>query len=813
MTTKKQKIKIHAIGHGHIDPTWLWRWTEGYEEVRATFDSALQRMEETEEFVFSASSACFYKWIKEGDPALFEKIRDRVKEGRWEIAGGLWVEPDCNIPCGEAFVRHALYSQRFFEREFGKRALVGFNPDSFGHAGTLPQLLKKSGIEYYVYMRPQPDVEMDYPDGTVFWWESQDGSRLLAAIIPFDYVTGNKGIHAKIDRLRQYPYKIKGQQRILCFYGVGNHGGGPTRESIRTLKALQQEAGAAEEVMFSTMEHFFVSLQQDIKPSSIPVIKDELQHHARGCYSAHSEIKRLNRQVEQALMNAERFATIAWLMGFHPYPHDVFEKCWEDVLYNQFHDILAGTSLESSYEDSRDQLGAARHRADVIANQAIQTIARHIDTSAEGNSIVAFNPLPWPVNAALIAPPITERCIGRDNHIVNEHEELIPSQEIRGERIDHRRRIFLAQLPALGYRVFHARSGNKNYKFTLPLSHSATSIENMWWRIEFDSHTGQITRLYDVALKLDVLQSGNILVAMVYSSDTWRHGVEGYRVEAGRFRASDIRIVEAGEVCVTLRVVSEYDKSQAITEYTLYRDFDHIDCAMRVNWQQQYQTLKLGFETNINNGIATYEAPYGYQERATDCGEEPGQQFVDLTGIIDGRDYGFTIVNDCKYGFNVRDNTMRVTLLRSPAYAHHDNGRFDADACWPIMDQGWHRMKFSLIPHACNWREARVVKRAWELNAPPVVHVESAHPGNDKMQAGLVGTESDNVLISVIKCSEDGEDIIIRGYETAGQAAETRLHFPYFDKSFEVCFSPHEIKTLRINRNAWIIQEVNLLEE
>ena len=813
MISKKSSFTIHAVGHGHIDPTWLWRWTEGYEEVRATFRSAIDRMEETDAFVFSAGSACFYQWVRDCDPELFERIKARVREGRWELVGGMWVEPDCNIPCGESFVRHGLYSQRFFEREFGVRTKVGFNPDSFGHAGTLPQILAKLGMEYYAYMRPQPSVEMEYPGGNMFWWEAKDGSRVLAANIPLDYVADGKGVRDKIERLPSYPHLVKGQRRILCFYGVGNHGGGPTREAIKAIQSLQQDQNFRHTVAFSKMEDFFAAFKDDMDAEGIPVIPHELQHHARGCYSAHSEVKRLNRRVEHALMNAERLATVAWLWGSHPYPHEAFDKCWQDLLYNQFHDILAGTSIESSYEDTRDQLGAARHRADVIANAAIQAIARRIDTSAPGNTIVAINPLPWPVNAPIVAPPIAERSIGRPYHIVNEHEELTPSQEIRGERIDHRRRVFLAQLPAMGYRVFHARPRERNYKFTLPLKHGANFIENMWWRIEFDPHTGQMTRLFDVNLRMDVLKRGHILAAMVDGGDTWGHGAEEYRVEAGRFAAADIRIVEAGEVLVTLRIVSRYDKSEAVTEYTLYRDLDYIECAMRVNWQQQYQTLKLGFETNIENGVAVYDAPYGFHERGTDGGEEPGQQWLDLMGTLEGRPYGVALLNDCKYGFDVRDATMRVTLLRSPAYAHHDNGRFDADARWPIMDQGWHKMKFALAPHACDWRDARVVKRAWELNAPPVVHMESAHLGDHRLQAGLVGTESENVLISVVKCSEDGEDIIIRGYETAGRAAETRLHFPYFDKSFDVLFAPHEIKTLRINKDAWIIREVNLLEE
>ena len=806
-------LTVHAIGHGHIDPTWLWRWTEGYEEVRATFRSALDRMDETEDFIFSASSACFYQWIKECDPELFERIKARVKEGRWEITGPFWVEPDCNIPCGESLVRHGLYSQRFFEREFGRRAVVGFNPDAFGHAGSLPQILQKLGVHYYVYMRPAPVWEMEYPDGTLFFWQSQDGSRVLAAQIPIGYDGSENNLREKVDGLRRYPFLTAGQRHILCFYGVGNHGGGPTRKAIALLESLRDEASSDYTVQFSSMEAFFEAFKGDTDESNIPVMQNELQHHARGCYSAHSEMKRLNRQVEHALMSAERFATVAWLLGVHPYPHDAFARCWQDLLYNQFHDIIAGTSLELSYEDTRDQLGAARHRADVIANAAIQSIARNIDTSAAGNTIVAINPLPWPVSAPLVAPSITERGIGRSYHIVNENEELIPSQEIRGERIDHRRRAFLAAIPAMGYRVFHARPESRRYKHALPLAYGRDFLENMWWRIEFDTHTGAITRLFDNTLKMDVVTDGAVLAAMVDNSDTWGHDLTEFRVEAARFSAVDMRVVEAGEIMATLQIVSRYDRSEAITEFTVYRDINHIEYAMRVNWQQQYQALKLGFTTRIEDGAAVYEVPYGFQERTADGCEEPGQQWFDLTGTIEGRPYGLAILNDGKYGFDVKDGVMRVTLLRSPAYAHHDNGRFEETARWPIMDQGWHQMRFALMPHEGDWRDARVVKRAWELNAPPIAHIESAHPGHHKLQAGLFGTESDNILLSVIKCSEDGEDIIIRGYETAGRQTETRLHLPYFDKSYDIHFDPHEIKTLRVNRAAWIIKEVNLLEE
>lgn len=813
MDAEQSSLTVHMIGHGHIDPTWLWRWKEGYEEVRATFRSALDRMDETDAFIFSASSVCFYQWVKESDPVLFERIRTRVLEGRWEVVGGFWVEPDCNIPCGESFVRHGLYSQSFLAQEFGKHATVGFNPDSFGHAGTLPQILKKLGIVRYVYARPDPVVEMDYPEGDVFWWEAPDGSRVLAAHIPLGYGAGHR-VSEKIRRMADYPHRVKGQHHMLCMYGVCNHGGGPTQEAIRAIQAFDSSRdNAAVTPVFSSLAGFFDAFQGELGEGDIPTIKNELQHHARGCYSAHSEVKRLNRQVEHALMNAERFATIAWLMGSQPYPHDAFEKCWKDLLYNQFHDILAGTSLESSYEDTRDQLGAARHRADVIANLAVQSIARDIDTSGAGNTMVAINPLPWPVTAPMCAPAIAQRELEAPMHIVSDNGEIVPSQAVQGERIDQVNHVFVAQLPAMGYRVFHARGGARQCKYTLPLDYGDRHMENFWWRIECDPRTGLLTRLFDKTRRIEVLKRGHVLAAMVDHSDTWSHGIDEYRVEAGRFSDAEISFVETGDVMVTLRIVSRYDKSTAITEYTLYREIDHIVCSMRVNWQQQYQALKLGFETRIEEGSTSYEAPYGYQERTPSGGEEPGQQWFDLTGTIDGCAYGLAILNDSKYSYDVRGNVMRMTLLRSPAYAHHDNGRFDASACRPIMDQGWQRIRLSLIPHPGDWRDAHVVKRAWELNAPPFVHMESAHSGGHALQAGLLGTESDNVLLSVIKCSEDGDDIIIRGYETAGRPATTRLHLPYFDKTFDLRFTPHEIKTLRINRSTWTIREVNLLEQ
>lgn len=806
---KAKDITIHMIGHGHIDPTWLWRWTEGYEEVRATFRSALDRMKETPQFKFTASSACFYGWAKAADPDLFEEIRHRVKEGRWEIVGGWWVEPDCNIPCGESFVRHGLYSQRFFEREFGRRATVGFNPDSFGHAGTLPQLLKKMGLDYYVYARPEPH-EMSYPDGNTFRWRASDGSEVIAANIPYGYGASGSHVIDKIKRLPSHPCLNPGQTHILGFYGVGNHGGGPTKEAIAAILKTQGDK-TLPHAKFSTLREYFGAFLEANTP--MPVIQKELQHHARGCYTAHSEVKRLNRSAEHALMAAERFATVAWLVYGMTYSNAEFEKSWCDVLYNQFHDVLAGTSIEKAYEDSRDQLGRARFTAQTIQNEAIQTIARAVDTSASGNTIMVVNPLPWRVKQVVTVPPIAARGLTQPLHIADETGKTVPSQAVLGERIGHTAYAFTADVPGLGYRCYHARSGAKSVKLHRPLDGERDRLENRWWRIEFHPTDGHITRLFDRRNRIEVLSKGNVLAAMVDCSDTWSHGYDEFRVEAGRFGNASLDLIEMGDVRATVRIVSHFRDSRVEQCVTLYREVPHIDCMFRLNWQERYTMLKLGYETGVCAGVATYDIPYGFQVRDTEGFEEPGQQWFDLTGRIAGKPYGLAVLNDSKYGFDVRGNVMRISLLRSPAYAHHDRGRYDSSTPFAIMDQGWQTVRIRLLPHAGPWQLADVVRAAWELNEPAFAHVESAHKGKLPTRASFLETSADNVVFSTLKKSEEDDDLIVRGYEITGKPAKTTLRFPQLRKTIETTFAPHEIKTLRINPKLWKAREVNLLEE
>ncbi|GMW01736.1 MAG: hypothetical protein AMXMBFR84_28730 [Candidatus Hydrogenedentota bacterium] len=806
-----REFTFHMIGHGHIDPTWLWRWTEGYEEVRATFRSALERMKETPEFKFTASSACFYQWVKSCDPKLFDEIKARVKEGRWELAGGWWLEPDCNVPCGEAIVRHGLYGQKFFEREFGQRARVGFNPDSFGHSGTFPQILKKLGLEYYVFMRPQAGKEMNFPKGTTFWWQAADGSAVLTCNILDTYL----GDTETVDRMLSHcdsPYLNPGQRLILGFYGVGNHGGGPTKECIRLLREADGDSSMPSFV-FSTLYDYMEAFLATTPLDEIAVVDTDLQHHARGCYSAHAETKRMNRRAEHALMTAERFAALASLLHNHPYPKAELERAWKDLLYNQFHDILAGTSLESSYADSRDQVGAARHAAHFILNESIQTIARHVDTTPEGNTILVFNPLPWPVRQVVTASPIAGRTLTAPVHIADAQGRVVAHQETQAEYVGAHAYSFLAEVPALGYTSYHVRSGAKTVKIGNAVDAEIIYMENAWWRLELDPYDGHIARLLDKRNKTEVLKRGNVLSALVDHSDTWSHDVVEYRSEAGRFGDARISIFENGPVRTTLRVQSKFRNSLADQFVTLYRESETIDIELRVDWREAFTMLKVAYETNLADAKVTSDTAYGYQERQGGRGEEPCQMWTDLSGTVQGKPYGFAVLNDSNYGFDVRDGILRLSLLRSPAFAYHDPSRYLATSSHEIMDQGKHVFRLQLMPHAGDWRKGDVVRKAWELNEPSIVHVESAHKGKLHAKSSFLEHKAENVVFSVLKMTEDGDDFVLRGYETSGKPANVSLRLASFAKPIGLTFDPHEIKTVCIERKKGFAETVSMLEE
>ncbi len=793
--------KLHMIGNAHIDPVWLWQWQEGFHEVKATFRSALDRMNEYDDFIFVASSAAFYVWVEQSDPDMFDEIRRRVQQGRWRIVGGWWVEPDCNIPSGESFARHALYSQRYFKEKFGVTAKVGFAIDSFGHNAMLPQLLQKGGLPYYVFMRPMP-FEKGLPGG-LFWWESDDGSRVLTLRLPFEYLSWGKDLD---DHARRCAGEMKDpQDEFVCFYGVGNHGGGPTRANIESIHRLNADPELPETVC-SGLEEFFEAAQAKHWP--LPVVHTDLQHHASGCYAAHSGIKRWNRLAENRLAAAEKWSLAAtWTTG-QAYP-DGIDRAWKNVLFNQFHDIMAGTSLEAAYADARDQMGEALAIADRALNLAVQSFAWRIRIDlVEGmRPLVVFNPLTWPVQTQV---EIESNSWKPGAVLLDNLDQVIPHQAVQSTTTTGRVRLsFPADLPALGYRTYRLfpalPEGISSPAAAPGMSASDQVLENEFLRLEFDPQTGCIASLFDKVAGVQVF-SGPAARPVVIDdpSDTWSHNVFKFNKGLGDFRAASLRLVEHGPAKSVIRVTSEWGASKLVQDFAMYPGVARVEVSAVVDWREQLKMLKLRFPVNVKFMRVTHEVSYGAIERFANGEEEPAQSWVDVSGCSRDSEvrYGFSLLNDSKYSLDVTVRDIGLTVLRSPAYANHMPSVLQPGGLYSFIDNGIQTFKYTLLAHAGSWEEAGTVRRAAELNQPPTALFATFHPAGDLPQsATFIQVEPANVLVSVLKLAEDGGDLILRAYETDKTPTHAHIRLESWNRAIETDFGACEIKTLRIPRD------------
>lgn len=812
--------RIHLIGNAHLDHVWLWRWQEGFAEVKATFRSALDRMNEFEGFIFTCSSACYYQWVEQNDPDMFEEIRQRVAEDRWVIAGGWWVQPDCNLPSGEAFVRHELYGQRYFMKKFGKISSFGYNVDSFGHNAMLPQILSKAGMNCYVMRRPEMH-ELQLP-AEVFWWQSPDGSKVLTARLPYSY-------HANENReeINQKYLDIKELSKrqdtpLMYFFGVGNHGGGPTVSTLKMLNELmEQEPG---ETAFSSPERYFRQLISG--GCRYPAVTQELQHHAVGCYSAISEIKANNRKAECMLVSAEKMTVLANRLLNVPFDLPSVERAWQCVMFNQFHDIMGGCSIREAYTDARDFHGEAMKQAAEIGNAARQAISWAIDTSggtyhvqgknitwklweneSRGAPIVIFNPLCWDVETAVQVN--TQAARAEDESGCPVEIQLVRSARTKED--DKWDTLLPAQIPALGYRVYwlHTHGGQVQKAADENLRTARNRIENAYLILEADAETGYI-RLYDKSHETDVFDGwGAVPLVIEDNSDTWAHGVLEFRKEIGRFSEAKVVLTETGPLRATLRVTSRYNRSTLQQDFSIDAYSRKAEVSVKLDWQEKQRILKLSFPVNVKNPCATYEIPYGAISRPADGAENPGQAWVDISGVkADGSAYGLALANTTKYSYDALGSDLRVTVARSAIYADHFGER---DEFCEHMDLGIQYMKYLLLPHAAGWQESGIVKRSEELLNPPIVVQETFHAGVLPLKMRNAEISDDRVMMTALKPGEDGEGIIVRCRETCGEPCKTRIRLMFCNREWDAAFGPFEIKTFLV-RDGREIAETDLLE-
>ena len=822
MKTFFENHKIHLIGNAHLDPAWLWRWTDGFAEVKATFQSALDRMKEYPDFIFTCSAACYYKWVEDNCPSMFEEIRRRVDEGRWVITGGWWIQPDCNIPCGESFARQSLYSQRYYMEKFGLICKTGYNVDSFGHSAMLPQILSKSGMDHYVFMRPSDHEKYDVPN--VFNWKSSDGSEVLTFKIPLGYsLQRGENLPEKAVKTAEIGNELDSD--MMLFYGVGNHGGGPTIELIEKIKELQAEYGDGK-LVFGSPNEFMESIKDEA--DKYKTIQDDLQIHAIGCYSAMLKVKQLNRRAEIRLLNAESMDTLsAALLGFSGNKDDV-ASAWEKVMFNQFHDIICGCSIKPVYDDAQESYGSALNTAGEILNGAAQKISWAIDTMGEddispekldwrswgnaekGTPMVIFNPMPFDVTVPVEA-------IGVFEAVTNREDETVPIQLVRslftnGEK-DKWNTLFKAHLPALGYSTYWLHKsketpGTSEHQTHLSVSEDGSIMENKYIKISFDIENGCISDIIDIKDGKSFTK-GLSAVGLVIDethSDTWGHGLKEYRDVVGSFSKKSVEIIEKGSLRCRVRITSFYEASEITQDFILYNDTSDIEVRVKIHWLEKHKMLKLEFPVSGTDMESVAEIPYGHICREMDGTEKPIQQWID----VGGKDGGLTIVNDSSYAADVKDGVIRLTVLRSPAYADHFGKR---DNQCEFMEQGTHDIKYMICPHTEKLQISKAVRKAMEFNTEPFIVYETYHKGQlPQIYSGL-SIDKDNIITKVFKTAEDGSGYILRCFECSGNAARAKINIPVINRKWSASFGPDEIKTFLIPfEENDEIKEVNLLE-
>jgi len=817
---------LHLISQAHIDPVWLWPWTDGAAEVLTTVQSAVDRAAEFPEFKFTRASAATYRWLKEMDPRLYSEVCRLIREGRWEVVGG-WVEqPDCNLPSTESFVRQSLYGKSWLRAETGASATVGYNVDSFGHAGGFPQLLRRAGFSHYVFMRPDPMEAPEVPD--LFWWESSDGSRVLTQRIPRQYSQSPKTTADELEKnLRDHwqAYFSPGFDDGIFFLGIGNHGGGPTREHLERIVALQNDP-ALPRLKLSTLAEYFAAVEKSPASEAITTWRGDLQYHARGCYAATGEVKQLNRRAEKSLFAAESAQVAATLAGQGDLSAPILGEAWWRVLFNQFHDILAGSCVLSTFRPVRDAFGAACAEADELAVKAAFRMARKVDTRGEpGGVLFAWNPLPWPRRLLLQTDAFSDPH-GRApiTHLQTRTGHKLPIQWMTPEahfgpwHMPWQKLTTVVDLPAHGYAVFRMATGDAPEPQPAPaapflVSKDALGLES--WK------SADGVELLAAPLGLLVIED---------QSDTWAHGVDGFPHELGRPRLVESRVVESGPLRTVHRQKGVWGNSEIWLDIVHNPSVGTVELLLRLNWQEKRQLLKLDIPSSLSEPRVVCRSAGGVSERPFAGDEQPCHDWVALAGKAGGTERSVAILNEGSYSFSCVEANLRMIVVRSTPYAEyapviHATGhsgdfttlsheRSPDDAVAPHTDHGWQERRFALVERSGPDALGRLDREAEEFQVRPVVMIDSAHPGNLPWEQSHLRVEPGTVAVLAVKPAENGKGIIVRLQEMSGHATKAALTIGGETPLKPVALKPWEIKTLRLRltRKGWTLTGTDFLE-
>lgn len=754
--------KIFLLGHAHLDLAWLWPVEETWPVAQKTFASALKLQEEFPDLTFCHSTPALYSWIEEHRPDLFAPIRQQVRNGRWEMVGGMWVEPELNLLNGESIVRQVLYGQRYVEAKFGCLNKVAWLPDSFGFCWQLPQILKQGGIEYFVTQKLRWNDTTEFPYD-LFWWQAPDGSQILSLM------SANIGEGFDPAKMACYATDFTAKTGLadaLWLMGVGDHGGGPTRDMLEITQRWQQSP-LFPNLEFTTAIAYFSSVKEK---DNIPAWNDELylEFH-RGCYTTHADQKRYHRRCEDLLYQAEVYASIAEIIADVKYPKTALESVWKKVLFNQFHDILPGTSIGQVYVDADRAWQEVTAVGTEILYQSLGALASQISLppapQANAQPMIIFNPLNWPRSEVVGFSLPKDINYGKIYDILGQR---LPVQ-MQGDKI-----IFVAQdIPSVGYRVF----------WFVPQPAQADVeervdfvLENAALRVVVDPETGDLSSIFDKIEEREILKDhGNQLQAFQDRGqywDAWNIDPNYAQHPLPETELKSIVWLAGGEVEQRVRVVRQLGQSEFVQDYILEARSPLLKITTKVDWQERQVLVKVAFPLNLEADYATYEIPCGHIRRPTKPQtarekakwEVPALRWADLGDDV----YGVSLLNDCKYGYDAQRDCLRLTLLRGSTWPD------------PEADRGYHEFTYAIYPHGGNWRSAGTVRRGYELNLPLQVMLLSPTESPSEKKLPAVGQfldlQAENIVLMAFKQSEDNPgEWIIRCYECHGEDADLVL--------------------------------------
>jgi alpha-mannosidase len=793
-----QTATWHLTGNSHIDAAWLWPWTETVDVVKRTFGTALQLMYEYPQYTYTQSAAAYNEWMAEKYPDMNAEIAKRIKEGRWEIVGGMWVEPDLNMPDGESLVRQLLVGKRWYKRAYGVDVRIGWNPDSFGYTWQLPQIYKKSGVDYFVTQKMTWNDTNQLPF-KLFWWESPDGSKVLA-YFPHDYANDNLNPTRLAADMVQARQRATGLTDMMDLYGIGDHGGGPTR-AILDQGVHWSEPSAPPKVVpqmpFGTAQSYFDHVEGQIAPGSkewnyqsiakgytvppavpgkvsIPTWKSEMyfEYH-RGVMTTQANHKRNMRRSEVQVLDAEKWASLAWLDG-NSYPANELTEDWKKVLFNQFHDLAAGSGIGVIYKDAQKDYDVVRYSTDQISARAMETVDERVNTAGAGIPVVVFNPLGWERSGeAEVRVPGGKAGMNASGAQV---VEVKPDEKTDFANV----KLHVMRVPALGYKVVWVggakRAGEKEESGAEARdSGNSITLENATLRVAVDKQTGCITSLFDKKFNFETLASGGCGNQMQFFKDNPKD-YDAWNIDPGTLDVAPMTIEHADSVELvktaepTIRVTSHFQNSKFVQIYSLTAEGDEVNVENQFDWHEAHILLKAAFPLAATGPFATYEIPYGTIDRATTRNnswekaqfEVPAMRWADLG---DGK-HGLSVINNTKYGYDAVGNLLRLTLLRSPKWP-------DPDA-----DMGHQHFQYALYPHAGTWKNAMTVRHGYEYNYGLHAEATMAHPGTLPASHSFASVTPENVVLTAVKKAEDSKGLIFRVYEWAGKDATVEFHVP-----------------------------------